>query len=62
MKKTNIKKFIIKNYKKLNKWIKIQTILINENKLNLKIKNNLLFLKQKFMIFCLKKFYHHLQL
>ncbi|WDI79228.1 Fe(2+)-trafficking protein [Candidatus Vidania fulgoroideae] len=59
MVKIKISKFIKKNFNKLKVWLKIQTILINEKKLNLKIKKDFLFLKQKFIYFCLKKFYSH---
>ncbi|WDI79374.1 Fe(2+)-trafficking protein [Candidatus Vidania fulgoroideae] len=56
--KIKISKFIRKNFKKLNKWIKIQTIIINEKRLNLNLKKDFLFLKQKFIYFCIKKFYN----
>ncbi|MGX7589121.1 Fe(2+)-trafficking protein [Candidatus Vidania fulgoroideorum] len=57
--KINMSKLIIKYYSKLKEWIKIQTRLINERRLNLYKKKDFYILKKKFIDFCLKKFFYH---
>ncbi|MGX7588972.1 Fe(2+)-trafficking protein [Candidatus Vidania fulgoroideorum] len=57
MKKKQISLFILENFKLMKKWLKIQTIYINENKLNLKKRKHYKFLIKKFINYFLKKFY-----